>query len=243
VTVVCPAYRDWQRPQRTAANVDTPVPLVFGRVASMIIKKKISQRILYPKYISSRADKSDKMPTEQRLRQIATDYVENTLYRDDVEAEAVSMTTTDAGTRVGLEVRPESSGFLGAVASALAGGSYATVTIDDTGDVVLSNKDLSEGDFYEKLDRQVSAEGARTRERTRNRRQAERQEELVENFIENNFGFDFGSDSSDEFSPPERCPRCKESGSFLSPQFEELGDGTYQCTNDDCAHIVDLSSN
>jgi hypothetical protein len=111
------------------------------------------------------------MPTEQRLRRIATDYVENTLYRDDVEAEAVSMMTTDAGTRVGLEVRPKSSGFLDALANAFASDSYATVTVDDTGDVVLSNRDLSEGDFYEKLDRNVSAEGARTRERTRNRRQ------------------------------------------------------------------------
>ena len=91
------------------------------------------------------------MPTEQRLRRIATDYVENTLYRDDVEAEAVSMTTTDAGTRVGLEVRPKSSGFLDALANAFASDSYATVTVDDTGDVVLSKGTRTSAAEFEAL--------------------------------------------------------------------------------------------
>lgn len=181
------------------------------------------------------------MASEQLLRRIATNYAETTLYDEEVTAEATLMTTTDAGTRVGLEVRPESSGLLGRLANALVDDvSFATVTVADDGDVVLSNRDLSRGDFYEKLDQPVSADAARTGARTRSRRRAERQEAFVENLLENTFGVDLTPGA--DVSPPERCPRCKQSGSPLSPQFEELGDGTYQCRNDDCAHIVDLRS-
>lgn len=109
---------------------------------------------------------------------------------------------------------------------------YATVTVDDAGDVVMSNQDYKEGDFDDALDRSVSAHGARARLEAEARRRAAARaspSEVMDTF--------FGSD--DEFSEPDSCPECGRNNTLLSPQFAELGPGRYQC--EDCGHIVNLA--
>ena len=109
---------------------------------------------------------------------------------------------------------------------------YATVTVDDAGDVVMSNQDYEEGDFDDALDRNVSAQGAQARLEADARRRATAglsASEAVDLF--------FGSD--DEFSEPDSCPECGAKNTLMSPQFAELAPGRYQC--EDCGNIVNLA--
>lgn len=114
---------------------------------------------------------------------------------------------------------------------------YATVTVDATGTVVLTNRDCSGGDFNDLMSRHVSASGDRSFARESGKQKARMQRELVQRVAERVL---FGKDSGPEveFDEPRSCPNCGRSGSFIGSQFAELSHGQYQCT--DCGHIVDL---
>jgi hypothetical protein len=174
---------------------------------------------------------------EQRKRE-AAEYVEREIYDEmDIETEVVGATDANRGTRVGVAATPVSNGLLSTLSSMFSGTTYyyVTVTIDHTGQVVLSNKNLSRADFYERIDRPHEAEATRKRQEQREQFWEEQQQEAIEDVMDDPLSMDSSS------SVPDRCPECKESGDLLQDQFEELGERQYQCRNEDCGHIVDLS--
>ena len=173
-----------------------------------------------------------------RLKRQAKTYVEQELYDGtNVETEVVGMTETDTGKRVGVAATPVSSGLLGSISSAFTGTTYyyATVTIDSTGTVALSNKDLSRADFYDRIDRAKEADLSQKQRENRQRFWEDKRQEAIEDVLDDRLSLD------DTSSVPERCPRCKESGDFFRDQFEHLGNDRFQCRNENCGHIVDLS--
>lgn len=111
---------------------------------------------------------------------------------------------------------------------------YATVTVDDAGDVVMSNRDCPEGDFNDMLDRTVSAQGQRAYLESLGERRGASEPTPMD--VVDGFLFD---DEDDGYSEPERCPRCSARNTGLSSQFSELATGQFQCT--DCGYVVDLT--
>lgn len=171
-----------------------------------------------------------------KVKNKAMSHVEKEVY-PDMETQVMGMTNTKQGIRVGVVANKPVNGVLDKITNLFTGGVnyyYVTVIINPKGQIVMSNKNLSKPDFYERIDRKQRARSARRQKERREKFWEEKRQEAIDDVLD---------DSMDNNTAvPDMCPRCKESGDLLQEQFKKLDDKQYQCRNEDCGHIVDLKN-